>query len=98
MDQKIIINKLWSIIETIPGVINFSSLEDYTNVLEIEKADKSIYVSLDNNKCEVKVAVVVDKNVASNNLVKMISEAVRFALKKEKIEMKKILVYIKGAR
>lgn len=94
-----IVSQLWDSIEIIPGIINFSSFDDNVVVKNISESFKSISIkkTLD-NKYDVNVAIIIDRNIAVKNLSKSIKEIIQYSFAKEKINLNKLNIFIKGVK
>lgn len=84
------------ILETIPGIVGFAPL------IEFDKSQNWIKIvnEENSNNLEISLGVIVNRNITSKNLSREISESIDFAFKERKIEykLKKLNIYIKGAK
>lgn len=86
-----LVNVLEKAIETIPGIINFSFVDD--------QKKKPININeIKNNELEIAISVIISRNVSTRTLSKQIYKSVVFVLKNKNLSLNKLNLYIRGAR
>lgn len=90
-EQNLLWNTLKTAIETIPGIVGFDSIN-------CNESSSIIINEIDNNKLEIRIAILINRNINSKNISKQIYEMASFVLKKENKILRKLNVYVKGAK
>lgn len=86
-----LVNVLEKAIETIPGIINFSFVDD--------QKKKPININeIKNNELEIAISIIISRNVSARTLSKQIYKSVVFVLKNKNLSLNKLNLYIRGAR
>lgn len=80
-------------VQTIPGVVNFGSIDENNDINE-----PIIINEIESQEFDIRIALVINRNISIHNICEQMYKLIKFKLEKINVSKFKLNIYIKGVK